>query len=389
MDNLYELLQDTHPFNKCSPEQMQQLVDIVDEPIHFKSGEFIFHEGEMPNAIYIVFQGTVEVLKKDKKSGRHHQLRVLKKGASLGEMALIDAAPRSADVRALDDVTLLVLPLKNLEKISSSHLDITTRLKLELSKIVVDRLRSNSESLIKGLEAHLEEAKARAALGYVTTYMLIISGIFILLLGVITKLATGVYHTAMIGIPIAILFTLATARVIYQSGYPLSSYGITTKNWQLALKESFWATFVVALLIVLFKWYLVTMTEIMADEPIFAILTSFTVNPGKLIIAWLIYALFSIIQEFIARGGIQGALQMLLTGSPTQRVWKAIFVANLMFSTFHVFISINAVIVTFSIGLLWGWLYSRHGTLIGISLSHIFLGLFAFYLVGFDQLWLK
>jgi predicted CoA-substrate-specific enzyme activase len=31
----------------------------------------------------------------------------------------------------------------------------------------------------------------------------------------------------------------------------------------------------------------------------------------------------------------------------------------------------------------WGWLYSRHGTIIGICLSHLFLGLFAFYIIGF------
>jgi CRP-like cAMP-binding protein len=103
---------------------------------------------------YIVAQGTVEVLKKDKKSGRHHQLSILKKGASLGEMALIDTAPRSADVRVIDDVTLLVLPLKKLEQICSSPLDISSQLKIKLSKIVVDRLRSSSEDVIKNLEAH-------------------------------------------------------------------------------------------------------------------------------------------------------------------------------------------------------------------------------------------
>jgi hypothetical protein len=51
MDNLYELLKDIYPFNEFSPEQIQQLVDISDKPIHFKSGDFIFYEGEHPNAI--------------------------------------------------------------------------------------------------------------------------------------------------------------------------------------------------------------------------------------------------------------------------------------------------------------------------------------------------
>jgi CRP-like cAMP-binding protein len=384
MDNIYELLKDTYPFNKCSPEQIQQLVDICDESIHFKSGEFVFHEGESPNAIYIVAQGTVEVLKKDEESGRYHQLRVLKRGASLGEMALIDAAPRSADVRALDDVTLLVLPLKKLEKISSSQLDITSQLKINLCKVVADRLRSSSENVIKGLEAHLEETKARAALGYLTTYMFILTGIFMLLLGAISKIASGLSSTTVvIGMPILILYTLAMVRIIHQSGYPLSNYGLTTKNWRVALKESFWATLVAALVTVLFKWYLVTMTEVMANEPIFDLSASFTVTPGGFVTTVILYGLLAPIQEFLTRGGFQGALQMLLTGSPIHRVWKAIFIANLMFSALHVYISINIAALVFPIGLLWGWLYSRHGTIIGISLSHIFLGMFAFYVVGF------
>lgn len=383
--SMHELLGNSYPFSKCSPEQLQELADILDEPIHFKAGEFIFQEGEVAHAIYIVSQGTVEVLKKDKDSGRYHQLRVLTKGASLGEMALIDAAPRSADVRALDDVTLLVLPLKNLEKISSNHLDITTQLKLILGQVVVDRLRSSSENVIKGLEAHLKEAKARAALGYLATYMFIISGIFMLLLGIIAKIASGLSSTSVvISLPLLVLYTLAMVRVIQQSGYPLSDYGITTMNWRLALKESFWATLVVALLTVLFKWYLVTMTDIMANEPIFDLSASLTVTPGGLITTWIIYGLLAPIQEFLARGGFQGALQRLLTGSPTYRVWMPIFIANLMFSATHVVISIKIAIIVFPIGLLWGWLYSRHGTIIGISLSHIFVGLFAFYVVGFS-----
>jgi len=123
----------------------------------------------------------------------------------------------------------------------------------------------------------------------------------------------------------------------------------------------------------------------MANDPIFDIMASVDLNLSMFIMICILYALFAPIQEFVLRGGLQGALQMFLTGSPNRRTWGAILVANLMFSVSHVVISMNLVIVTFFIGLLWGWLYSRHRTLIGVSFSHIFLGLFAFSVVGFQK----
>jgi membrane protease YdiL (CAAX protease family) len=33
-------------------------------------------------------------------------------------------------------------------------------------------------------------------------------------------------------------------------------------------------------------------------------------------------------------------------------------------------------------GLFWGWLYSRHRTLIGVTISHILIGAWIFYFVG-------
>jgi len=50
-----------------------------------------------------------------------------------------------------------------------------------------------------------------------------------------------------------------------------------------------------------------------------------------LISACLFYALLAPVQEFLTRGGLQGALQMFLTGSSTYRVWMAIFIGMCSF----------------------------------------------------------
>jgi hypothetical protein len=103
-----------------------------------------------------------------------------------------------------------------------------------------------------------------------------------------------------------------------------------------------------------------------------------------LILTSLAYAVFSPIQEFIARGGIQSAFQELLISKHKSLI--AIVLANLMFSMTHLHISTVIAIVVFVPGLFWGWLYHRHKTLIGVCVSHIIVGLFAIRVVGFPDL---
>ena len=77
-------------------------------------------------------------------------------------------------------------------------------------------------------------------------------------------------------------------------------------------------------------------------------------------------------------------LENFLTGP--RRVFKAILVANLMYAMLHLYMSVIFSLMVFIPGLLWGWLYARHRTLVGVTVSHALCGLFCFFVVGFDTL---
>ncbi|MCY1379099.1 CPBP intramembrane metalloprotease [compost metagenome] len=91
------------------------------------------------------------------------------------------------------------------------------------------------------------------------------------------------------------------------------------------------------------------------------------------VLAYGLYVLLSPVQEFVARGLMQGALTRMLTGRwvPLQ----AILVSNAVFSISHQHLGLGYALAVFVPGLFWGWLYHRHGSLLGVCVSHAIIGL--------------
>jgi membrane protease YdiL (CAAX protease family) len=105
-------------------------------------------------------------------------------------------------------------------------------------------------------------------------------------------------------------------------------------------------------------------------------------NPtyGPYLLELGIYVVLAAVQEFLVRGVLQGSLQEFLTGRHV--IWKSILISNLLFSTLHLHLSVSFALMAFLPGLFWGWLYSRHRTLIGVTISHILIGAWIFYFLG-------
>ncbi len=72
----------------------------------FKTGETIMRQGDPGDCAYIIEGGRVEILI-EKTTGESYQVGTRGPGAMIGEMALVDQAPRTATIRALEDCVLL------------------------------------------------------------------------------------------------------------------------------------------------------------------------------------------------------------------------------------------------------------------------------------------
>jgi membrane protease YdiL (CAAX protease family) len=73
----------------------------------------------------------------------------------------------------------------------------------------------------------------------------------------------------------------------------------------------------------------------------------------------------------------QSSFQKFLTGK--HKTVIAIFLSTLLTFTFHFILAV----LVFPLGLFWEWLYDRNPTLIGVIVSHVALGLFGLFIVGF------
>jgi signal transduction histidine kinase/predicted CoA-binding protein len=83
------------------------------ECLYFDKGDVLFEEGETGDQAYVIEAGEIEIIKKS--SGREVLLAVRKVGEVIGEMSLMEDAPRMASGRARCKVTVLSIPKASLD----------------------------------------------------------------------------------------------------------------------------------------------------------------------------------------------------------------------------------------------------------------------------------
>ena len=87
-------------FRALPGEELATIAEIAEEQ-PFAAGDQIFAEGEPGDALYLVVEGTVKVHKGDKALSQLGEREVF------GEMAVLDAEPRSASATVVKDAVLL------------------------------------------------------------------------------------------------------------------------------------------------------------------------------------------------------------------------------------------------------------------------------------------
>jgi ATP-binding cassette subfamily B protein len=101
--------------SSLTPKETENLLDSI-ETVNIKKDEFLFHEGDPGEAVYIIREGSIRITKE---SAGNALLNKLNPGALIGEISLLQNQPRAASAIAIDDAKLLLIKREIFKQITS------------------------------------------------------------------------------------------------------------------------------------------------------------------------------------------------------------------------------------------------------------------------------
>ena len=111
-----------------------------ENPVTIAAGQTLFHAGDPGDAMFVVLAGSLNVLV----GGR--VVETSRRGALIGEMALVDNSPRGATVVAVEPSQLAKVDQRRFQRLIQQNPFFATH----VMKQLVDRIRSMNQLLAGG-----------------------------------------------------------------------------------------------------------------------------------------------------------------------------------------------------------------------------------------------
>jgi len=349
----------------------------------------IVEEGDKAEKLYVVLEGRVDVGKRGQAEGESQHLATLSAGDVFGEMAVLESAARSATVRAATDVVLASLSRKSFQELQAAERTPFNQMIFNLARNLSARLRHTSEITVVALQNELKSAQARSAMGRLIIYTILLMTFYHLLLNTLAAAVRDSACTACVSVGAAAAIATGLLALMRSSGFPLWIYGFRLGSWKRELFPTLLVTAGLCLGATLAKWVLIQLVPAMGQLSVFQL--SFGqgmgeaagVDPGRGILVALLFGVFAVVQEIIVRGALQSAFQEFLTGR-FRLVW-AVVLSNAMLGALHLHLSPLLAALAMTAGLVWGWMYARQRSLIGVMLSHLLVGWYGLFILGVER----
>jgi len=134
-------------FKGLDDSELQEMSDLT-EIRTYPAGHVLCREGAYEDIFYIIADGNIVITKQMSEGEPERILRVGARGDMVGEMALIQNAPRAATVRTTSECTVLEMEKQDFETILSH----SPRMAMDIIRITLDRIRANDQLMIADLQ---------------------------------------------------------------------------------------------------------------------------------------------------------------------------------------------------------------------------------------------
>lgn len=143
MSDDIKVLQTVSLFSRLETKQLKTILKACTER-HFEPGEFLVEQGNPGVGLFIIRDGTVEIIK-TLKDGKPVKIASNGSGDVIGEMSVLDGALRTASVKAQTKVTCLVLSAWSFKSLLEAH----PAMALGVLPVVVQRFRETNAALLQ------------------------------------------------------------------------------------------------------------------------------------------------------------------------------------------------------------------------------------------------
>jgi CRP/FNR family cyclic AMP-dependent transcriptional regulator len=117
------------------------------ERIELKQGEFLFHQDESGDAMYVVESGELQVILNQDGANSKRVIETLKSGALVGELCVFGHQKRSASIYASVDANLIKIEGEDFRvRVYSKELD-ALLICYNIANLLADRLRATNSLL--------------------------------------------------------------------------------------------------------------------------------------------------------------------------------------------------------------------------------------------------
>lgn len=157
MDKDILLLKEITLFKDLPMEKIQKMMSIL-RKMTFSEEQVIMKEGDSGDTMYIILEGTVEVVKSlvigdaDDEDGTRNKVFTRldgKQHAVFGEISLLEELKRTATIKAITNCVLYEVKKDDFLKLAEEDYEFGYRILLNLARIVSERLRKADEETVK------------------------------------------------------------------------------------------------------------------------------------------------------------------------------------------------------------------------------------------------
>lgn len=141
-------------FRSLAPKEAGKINEIA-EPLDYLAGEYLFHEGEPGDALYIIREGSVEIRKKGIDDSEQ-VIASLGQFSMIGEMSLITDAPRNASAVAVELTRALKIRKKIFQQMLESDSLPAYKICLAIARVLAYRLDQTDKNLVGLLKIHAD-----------------------------------------------------------------------------------------------------------------------------------------------------------------------------------------------------------------------------------------